>query len=149
MKPLFVRRRHLLALAAAAVAVAAAALLWGREGPEVWFSAARPAGERVVHMVTGEFSATLEDGRKIEAYRWDPGTVVVKKGELVKLVIRGVNGAQHPFVIEGLNVRGVVTKGRETTVTFRAAREGIYRLICTAHPDAAHNGPMIAYIVVE
>ena len=151
MKPkiMILRRRQLLAAAVGIGAVAAAVLLWDDDGLSVWPAAAKPAGERVIHMVTGEFSATLKDGRKIEAYRWDPGTVFVNKGEQVKLVIYGVNGAQHPFYIEGLNVEGVVTKGEETVVTFRAAREGIYRLICTAHPDAAHEGPMIAYIVVD
>ncbi|MCI3923091.1 cupredoxin domain-containing protein [Paenibacillus sp. TRM 82003] len=108
-----------------------------------------PVGERVIHMVTGEFSATTKDGKKIEAYRWDPGTVFVNKGENVKLKLYGVNGENHPFLIEGLNIQGVVKKGEETVVNFHASKEGIYRIICLTHPDAANEGPMIGYIVVD
>jgi plastocyanin len=106
-------------------------------------------GERVFHLVTGEFEAKLPDGTEIEAYRWDPGTIVVNKGEKVKLVIRGISGLSHPFIIEGLNVKGEVKQGKETVVTFRAETEGIYRIICLTHPDSDHNGPMIGYIVVD
>lgn len=104
---------------------------------------------QVFHMVTGEFSTTTEDGKKIEAYRWDPGVIVVNRGDTVTLKIAGVNGQSHPFVIEGLNIKGEVKKGEETTVTFKADKKGTYRLICFAHPDLAHNGPMIGYIVVR
>lgn len=106
-------------------------------------------GARMIHMVAGEFKSETEDGKTIEAYRWDPGTIFVKEGELIKLSIYGVNGESHPFVIEGLNVKGEVRKGQETVVTFTANKKGIYRMICFAHADIAHNGPMIAYIVVD
>jgi plastocyanin len=106
-------------------------------------------GERVIHLVTGEYSAKTADGKEIEAYRWDPGTIFVEKGERVKLSIYGVNGASHPFIIEGMDVQGEVKKGEETIVTFTAQKEGTYRIICLTHPDIAHNGPMIGYIVVD
>lgn len=144
-----VRRWQLLALAVGIGVVAITTLLWERGITAALPADAMPVGERVVHMVTGEFSATMEDGREIEAYRWDPGTIFVNKGENVKLKIYGVNGAHHPFIIEGLDIEGVVTKGKETVVRFHASREGIFRLICTTHPDPASNGPMIAYIIVD
>src|SRR5690554_6317882 len=92
-------------------------------------------GERTIHMVTGEFKALLPDGKEIEAYRWDPGTIFVNQGEEIKLVIYGVNGASHPFIIEGLNIKDEVKKGEETIISFKAEKEGIYRIICIAHPD--------------
>lgn len=104
---------------------------------------------RTIHMVTGEFKATMPDGKQLEAYRWDPGTVIVRKGEKVKLSIRGVNGASHPFMIEGLGLKGEVKQAEETIVSFKADKAGIFRIICLAHPDAAHGGPMIGYIVVN
>lgn len=109
----------------------------------------QPEGPRTIHMVTAEAKSTLEDGTVIEAYRWDPGTVFVEKGEAVNLVLYGVNGASHPFYIEGTGIKGEVKKGKETTVTFQASKEGVYRLICLTHPDKNHNGPMIGYIVVD
>jgi plastocyanin len=105
--------------------------------------------ERTIHMVTGEFKTTTKEGKEIEAYRWDPGTVFVEKGEQIKLSIYGVNGESHPFIIEGLNIKGEVKKGEETIITFDADKEGIYRIICLTHPDKENEGPMIGYIVVD
>ncbi|KHE70184.1 hypothetical protein LD39_11895 [Halobacillus sp. BBL2006] len=104
---------------------------------------------RIINLVTGEFKAETVDGKKIEAYRWDPGTIFVEKGEPFKLSIYGVNGKEHPFSIEGTEVRGVVQQGKETVVDLKFDKEGIYRLICNTHSDIASNGPMIAYIVVD
>lgn len=101
------------------------------------------------HMVTGEFATKTKTGEELEAYRWDPGTIVVPKDKKVTLKIFGVNGDEHPFFIEGTNVKGVVKKGVETVITMKFSKEGTYRLICTTHPDKDHNGPMIAYIVVD
>jgi plastocyanin len=104
---------------------------------------------RQIHMVTGEFKSTTKAGKEIEAYRWDPGTIILKKGEKVNLIISGINGAEHPFYIEGTSIKGTVKKGEDTFVPLQFQKEGTYRLICEMHPDRAHNGPMIAYIVVN
>lgn len=152
MKPMgsrvvMVRRWQLFALAAGICMVAVMTIFWDRG--ETRATDAMPVGERVIHMVTGEYSTTTKDGQEIEAYRWDPGTVFVNKGENVKLKILGVNGNEHPFVIEGMDIQGIVKKGEETVVSFHASKEGIYRMICTTHPDSANNGPMIGYIVID
>jgi plastocyanin len=145
-----INRKQLLVSAACAVIVMGALFMMNRTPANDAIPTDTSAPKtRVIHMVTGEFSTTTEDGKKLEAYRWDPGTIPVNKGETVTLKIAGINGHSHPFVIEGLNIKGEVTKGEETEVTFKAEEEGIYRLICFAHPDLAHNGPMIAYIVVD
>ncbi|MDR4948225.1 cupredoxin domain-containing protein [Neobacillus cucumis] len=104
---------------------------------------------RQIHMVTGEFKSTMKDGKEIEAYRWDPGTIILKKGEKVNLIISGINGVEHPFYIEGTSIKGTVKKGEDTFVPLQFQKEGTYRLICEMHTDRAHNGPMIAYIVVN
>jgi heme/copper-type cytochrome/quinol oxidase subunit 2 len=104
---------------------------------------------RIIHMVIGEFSSITKKGKEIEVYRWDPGTIAVKKGESIELRILGVNGDHHSFVLEGLNVKGEVLKGKETIVRFIAEEEGTYRMICINHSDMAHQGPMIGYIVVN
>jgi len=119
----------------------------------VWNSAAPTAGTsdnpRVIHMVTAEHATTLKNGQELEIYRWDPGTVFAKKGELIELRILGVNGERHPFFIEGLDIEGEVLKGKETVVTFRANQEGIFRIICPTHSDPSHGGPMVGYLVVD
>lgn len=110
---------------------------------------AQPSEERTIPMVTGEFKTTTEDGKIIETYVWHPDTVYVKKGERIRLSISGVNGKSHPFLIEGMDIRGEVKKGKETIVRFTAEKEGIYRLICHTHHDLENGGPMVGYIVVD
>jgi plastocyanin len=142
-----VRKWQLAALAIGICLIAAMTIFWNPDSSVT--ADAMPVGERVIHMVTGEYETTTKEGKHIEAYRWDPGTVFVNKGENVKLKILGVNGDNHPFIIEGMDIQGVVKKGEETVVNFHASKEGIYRLICFTHPDAVNHGPMIGYIVVD
>lgn len=131
-----------------AVATGSIWLFFNAQTKPVFSPQQKDAG-RDIHMVTGEFKATLPNGQKIEAYRWDPGTIVVQKGEKVNLVISGVNGAEHPFSIEGTDIKGVVKKGEDTVVPLQFKEEGIYRLICHTHHTKDKNGPMIAYIYVD
>ncbi|MFD2672539.1 cupredoxin domain-containing protein [Marinicrinis sediminis] len=142
-------RKKLYATSGAAILLLAAVVFAVKPTVEAFEQIDKQVEERVIHMVTGEFKTTTKDGKVIEAYRWDPGTIVVKEGDQVTLNIWGVNGNEHPFYIEGMDVKGVVTKGNETTVSFHASQTGIYRLICQTHADRAHHGPMIGYIVVE
>lgn len=104
---------------------------------------------RVIQLVTGEFDTTGADGKEIEVYRWDPGTIIVNKGEEVELQITGINGNSHPFVIEGLGIRGEVVKGKTTIVRFKADKPGTYPIVCLTHTDMRHSGPMVGYIFVH
>lgn len=110
----------------------------------------KPIGDQFeLHMVTTEFTATTPEGKEIESYRWDPGTIYIPKGEDIKLTIYGVNGHEHPFHIEGTDISGIIRKGEETVLQLNFEKEGIYRLICSAHSSAEQNGPMIAYLIVD
>jgi heme/copper-type cytochrome/quinol oxidase subunit 2 len=103
-------------------------------------------------IVTNEIKTTIQEGGKdkeIEAYRWDPGFIVVDKNKPVTLHFYGVKGKEHPFVIDGLNVKGDVKKGQVTTVTFTPTKAGTYPIICLVHPTVEKNGPMIGYLRVE
>ncbi|WP_416149947.1 cupredoxin domain-containing protein [Salipaludibacillus sp. HK11] len=102
-----------------------------------------------INMVTGEFKSETKSGEEIESYRWDPGTIHIPKGEPVTLSIFGVNGEEHPFIIEGTNVKGTVKKGEETLLNLQFNESGTYKLICTAHETMDDNGPMIAYLIVQ
>ncbi len=143
-----VRKKHVLTYAFGII-FALTAVLWVVKDTTTETVDGAPDGPRVYHMITAEFKSKLPDGTEIESYRWDPGTIVVKKGETVKLRILGVNGEAHSFYIEGTTIKGEVRKGKETTVMFRSDKEGIFRIICVQHPDASHSGPMIGYIVVD
>lgn len=104
---------------------------------------------REIHMVTVEFKSKMKNGKEIEAYRWDPGSISLEKGEKVKLYITGINGEEHPFFIKGTDIKGTVKKGEETVVDLQFDKEGTYQLICEIHSNRDHNGPMIADIVVD
>lgn len=131
--------------------VIASASIWffANSGSVSVFSQEKSETVREIHMVTGEFKSKLPDGKEIEAYRWDPGTIFLEKDEKVNLKILGVNGDEHPFIIEGTEIKGMVKRGEETVVPLQFEKEGVYRLICLTHPDKEKNGPMIAYIVVD
>lgn len=74
------------------------------------------------------------DGKwTVETYRWDPGTIVVNQGDVVTLEIIGINGAEHPFTIEGYSVSDVVKRGQITRVTFTADKAGIFKVTCGVH----------------
>ncbi len=66
-------------------------------------------------------------------YRWIPSTFVVNQGDEVTLEIVGVNGKEHPSVIEGYNVSFNVLRGQVTRTTFKADKAGIFNIVCGAH----------------
>ncbi|WP_139995991.1 cupredoxin domain-containing protein [Paenibacillus paridis] len=110
---------------------------------------AQPSEARVFKLVTGEYTMTTADGKELDVYRWDPGTIIVNKGELTELQISGVNGSSHPFTIEGLGITGEVIQGKTTVVRFTADKKGTYPIQCMTHTDMRHGGPMVGYIVVQ
>lgn len=130
---------------AVVVILAGAYIGWQQTKP-----ALAPANDstQVIQLVTGEFTATL-DGKKLESYRFDPGTVVVNKGQPVELRISGINGQSHPFVIEGLGISGEVHKGKTTIVKFTPKEAGVYSIICQTHSEPNSSGPMVGYLVVQ
>ena len=72
---------------------------------------------------------------------WTPGTLVVKKGTLVKLKLVNNVAAdpnQHGFAIPAYNISEVVTRGEPKTVEFKADKDGIFPINCQLHP--AHVG---------
>ena len=111
-------------------------------GPQVF------ANTVTYQIVTNEIAAKQTDGSKVEVYRFDPGVWVVNEGDDVVLKIRGVKGHDHPVVLEGYQVNGVVHRNQTTDLRLKANKPGMFHLICTSHADAAHNGPMEGYLIV-
>jgi plastocyanin len=136
-------------LVAAFLLVTISAWFLLKAGDTAVFNQTASENVREIHMVTVEYKATMKDGKEIEVYRWDPGTINVDAGEKVNLFISGINGEEHPFYIEGTDIKGTVKKGEETMVPLQIDKEGTYRLICEVHGDRDHNGPMIADIIVD
>jgi nitrosocyanin len=67
---------------------------------------------------------------------WVPGSVVVKKGDRVR--IRAINNvkddpAEHGLAIDEFGVKLVVNRGKPETAEFVADKAGIFRLWCHLH----------------
>jgi plastocyanin len=150
MKLLIMKKETLLYVFSAGIILAViSAWVILKSGDTVVFNQQNAQDVREIHMVTGEFKAKMKNGKEMESYRWDPGTIFLKKGEKVNLYISGINGEEHPFFIEGTSLKGTVKRGTEVLVPLHFDQSGTYRLICQTHSDKNHNGPMIAYIVVN
>jgi nitrous-oxide reductase len=98
-----------------------------------------PAGLARAEEATMSFTVVNieSEGSKV----WTPGTLVVKKGTLVKIKL--VNKVpsdpnQHGFAIPAYNIAEVVTRGEDKTVEFKADKDGVFPIICQLHP--AHVG---------
>ncbi|RUV47268.1 MAG: hypothetical protein EOS23_17805 [Mesorhizobium sp.] len=81
-----------------------------------------------------ELEAPNAEGRwEVSAYRWEPNQIIVNQGDEVTLEILGVNGAEHPGVIDGYDVSFTVKRGQLTTVTFTAGKTGVFEFRCGTH----------------
>jgi plastocyanin len=81
---------------------------------------------------------------EVSTYQWQPGFILANEGEDVTLEIIGINGSEHTSFIEGINAPAfTVRRGQVTTVNFRAARPGFYRIVCSNHLPS-----MVGYLVV-
>ena len=69
----------------------------------------------------------------VKTYRWLPSTIVVNQGDEVTLEILGVNGEQHPSIIEGYGIGFMVRRGQVTRVNFMADKAGIFNIVCNVH----------------
>lgn len=76
---------------------------------------------------------------EISTYRWDPSQVIVNQGDEVTLEIIGINGDEHPGVIEGYGVSFVVKRGQLSRVTFKADKAGVFRILCDKHHPSMHG----------
>jgi plastocyanin len=94
-------------------------------------SAALPEGKGY------ELKSPDASGRwEVSTYRWQPNQIIVNRGDEVTLEILGVNGAEHPAVIDGYDVGFTVKRGELTTVTFTADKAGVFEFRCGIHQPA-------------
>jgi nitrosocyanin len=65
---------------------------------------------------------------------WEPTTLVVKKGDTVKLKLINKAEQEHGYRIAEFKVEKVVPGGQMDTVEFTADKEGIFIIDCQLHP---------------
>lgn len=65
---------------------------------------------------------------------WEPTTLVVKKGETVKLKLINKTEQEHGYRIAEFKIEKVVQGGQAETAEFTADKEGIFTIDCQLHP---------------
>jgi nitrosocyanin len=78
---------------------------------------------------------------------WVPGSLVVKKGETVK--IKAINNVKsdppvHGLAIEAYGIQTLVNVGKPETIEFKADKAGIFPIICHLHPP--HVGTQLVVL---
>ncbi len=120
------------------------------------------AAERTFLVVTGEWSWAAKPGeapvvdrgqsdvKKMDRYTFDPGFLVVDKGDRVTLKIHDLKGDKHIIEIPGFGVKETqILRGEEKTISFVADKAGVFEIKCTNHIDAKKEGPMVGYLYVN
>jgi plastocyanin len=80
------------------------------------------------------------EGRwEVSAYVFMPSQVIVQEGDEVTLEMVGINGAEHPGLIEGYDIEFNVLRGQMTRVSFLADKPGVFRIRCDAHHPSMHG----------
>lgn len=78
---------------------------------------------------------------------WLPSTIIVERGDHVKLTLKNMvpgAGNQHGFSLPGYGITEVVTAGTPKTVEFTADKAGVFPYFCQLHP--AHIGGQLLVI---
>jgi len=73
---------------------------------------------------------------EVSTYRFMPSQILVNRGDEVTLEMVGINGDEHPTVIEGYAVTLIVKRGQVSRVTFKADKAGVFPIVCGKHHPA-------------
>ena len=65
---------------------------------------------------------------------WEPPSLIVKKGDTVKIKLVNQSEQEHGYRIADFKVEKVVQGGKAETVEFSANKEGIFTIDCQLHP---------------
>ena len=84
-------------------------------------------------------------------FRWDPDTIVVRKGDKVRFFIESVD-VPHGFELEGITIPGwdpdkAIKKDNKTILEITADEAGYWDMVCTVYCGPGHAGMRSKYIV--
>jgi len=109
-------------------------------------------------MGEGEVIAEV-DGQDVvtgEFHRWEPGVLVVHKGDKVALTVKNPRKNIHSFFLPDYNLDTGPLTGRtgEATQEFTADKAGVFQWMCNIPPDPAEgecdpdHEAMVGYLIV-
>lgn len=65
---------------------------------------------------------------------WEPTTLVVKKGDTVKIKLINKAEQEHGYRIADFKIEKVVQSGQAEMVEFTADKDGVFLIDCQLHP---------------
>ncbi|MCI0529310.1 MAG: cupredoxin domain-containing protein [Nitrospira sp.] len=74
---------------------------------------------------------------------WLPSTIIVNKGEEVKLKLRNVGDKEHGFSINVLGIKEVIKPGETKEITLKPSSDGVLYYYCHFHPGHVGGQLMI------
>jgi cytochrome c oxidase subunit II len=83
----------------------------------------------------------------LRKYDFSPGSLRVRKGERVKLVMTAADH-DHGFKLDDFNINQKITKGTTVVVEFTADKAGTFEFRCSSVCGIGHRG-MKGTLVVE
>ena len=83
----------------------------------------------------------------LRRYEFNPGSLRVRKGEQVRLILAAVDH-DHGFKLDDFNVNQKVLKGTTVVVEFTADKAGTFQFRCSSVCGLGHRG-MKGTLVVE
>jgi len=82
-------------------------------------------------------------------YTYDPGFLVVSKGDTVVLTVHNLKGDHHIVDLPAFGINEVkIVRGEERKFTFKADKAGLFKIDCKNHVSPEKEGPMTAYLLV-
>ncbi len=101
----------------------------GQQAPEVYTSE------------TKEFTITASN------WKFDPGTIVVKQGDKVKIKITSTD-VKHSFMLKDYNINVQLEPNQTQTIEFTADKFGVFQFRCAVPCGDGHK-EMIGTLVVK
>ncbi len=129
-------------------------LIWG-------LAPAQAQSTKEFLMVTGEWQWKAKPGeapvvdrnrgsvREMTRYTYEPGFLVVSKGDTVVLTIHNLKGDHHIVDVPAFAINEVkIVRGEERKFTFKADKAGVFKIDCKNHVSPEKEGPMTSYLLV-
>jgi cytochrome c oxidase subunit 2 len=109
------------------------------------------ASARTVAQVAKDAGTGMQGVHEIQVtlrkYEFNPGTLRVRKGEQVKLVMTAADH-DHGFKLDDFNINQKILKGTTVVVEFTADKAGTFQFRCSSVCGLGHRG-MKGTLVVE
>ena len=155
-----------LSLVAIVLGAAAIALNFALPGPQAPTTGLTPTVQKFrIELGEGEIIQEVEGKDQLtgEYHRWEPDTLVVKKGDTVELTVVNPRKNIHSFVLSDFNIDTGAILGRNqepdiakrtVTVKFVADKAGVFKFLCGMAFDEAKlqcdpdHARMVGYLIV-